>query len=197
MIPAIWNLLKMPYYEFVVVKEPEMIVQWHEFHAKNELTALPGVFPSRKQPNCAFHVLKSHIPYKEGVKSVIFFGEENAINRTGPHQYYPLEDYDVLTAVQHPDEGYEVPVFDPQTGEQAKDENEEPIKEMYYPIRYMTLNTSALKDFYESRADHKVQAEPPPSGLAALLPYIPYIMIGIVIIYVISVLSGNPIVGGH
>ena len=90
MFPALWKILGIPYYEFIVVKEPELIVQWRETHAYNEYTTLPGVFPSKKHNGIAFHVLPSHVPYKEGVKSVIYFGTENGLNRTGPAHYYPF-----------------------------------------------------------------------------------------------------------
>ena len=196
MFPAVWNFFKTPYYEFVVVKEPELVIQWKEYHKEREPTKLPGVYPSKKDNSSAFHVLKGHVPYKEGVKSTVYFGSKNGLNRTGPHQYYPLEDYETLIAVQHPEEVFEIPVIDQETGEEKKDKDTgEPIVDVYRPIRYVSVESTWLKDFYESRADHKVQAEPPPSGLAALLPYLIPIMLIILVIYIISVLTGHPILG--
>ncbi len=192
MFPAIWDFLKMPYYEFIVVKEPELMVQWNEYHAMNEVTKIPGVYPSVKYPNHAFHVLKSHIPYKKGVKSIVFFGTKNALNRTGPHQYYPLEDYDVLTEVF--DEPQERMVLNDE-GEPVIDKTtNKPLTEFFSPLRYVTLAVASLADFYNSGADHKIQAEPK-NQWEMLLPYIGYICAVILIIYVVSVLSGHPIVG--
>ena len=197
MFPAIWNFTKTPYYEFVVVKEPELIVQWREFHAYNEPVALPGVFPSRKHSGSAFHVLPGHIPYKEGVKSIVFFGLHNGINRTGPTQYYPLEDFATLIYGAHPDDEYQIPVLDENDRPVIDKNTNKPEMEIVRPIRHNYLSSNWLKDFMESRADHKVQAEPPPSGLAALLPYIPYIIVAVVLIYLVSVFTGNPIIGSH
>jgi hypothetical protein len=192
--PAVWNLLGWNYYEFVVVKEPELTVLWREYHRQTERRNLPDVYQSKKDPEGAFHVLKSHVPYKEGRKSIIFFGHKNALNRTGLHQYYPLEDYDTLIAVQHPEEAQFIPELD-DNGQQKYGDDGKPLGEVYTPVRHVSLTTSWLKDFNESRADHKVQAEPPPGGLAALLPYLlPLAVIGLVI-YIVSVISGHPILG--
>ena len=196
MFPALWNFTKTPYFEFVVVKEPELIVQWREFHAYNEPQALPGVFKSKKNPNAAFHVLPGHKPYKEGVRSVVFFGQHNGINRTGPTQYYPLEDFSTLIYGAHPDDEYEIPVLD-EEGNQVKDEKtNEPVMEVVRPIRHNYLSSSWLRDQVNSFADHRVQAEPPPKW-EWLAQYIPYIVVGIVIIYLVSVFTGNPIIGSH